>query len=330
MKTAKIAPVPSRHPSQGQIEQIKRRFGLFLHFGVNTFGNVEWSDGSIPAQAYCPEQIDAEQWVRAACEAGMNFVVLVTKHHDGFCMWDTDTTKYSVKYSGNPTDVVEKTAQACRKYGIKLGLYYSLWDRNAPQYKEDFDSGYIPYMLEQLTELMDGRYGEIVELWLDGQWDKTRRQWQLDRIYDLVKRLQPGCQIGVNGTVGADNDKASMPDEEYLPAKCRQGDPLCMFPSDFRLWDPHPCRKGDPKIYTIEGKEYYLPFEMTICSREGDSWFYKDTYEKAPLKDAEETAALCRMVFEEENIVVINLPPDKKGKLVEADVTRLMEIADKL
>lgn len=325
-----IKPIPAAVPSPGQQAQIERKFGMFLHFGVNTFGNTEWSDGSIPAESYCPKQIDADQWIRTAYEAGMNFVVLVTKHHDGFCLWDTDTTGYSVKYSGNPTDVVAETAKACLKYGIKLGLYYSLWDRSAEAYRVDFEHRYLPYMLRHLTELMDGRYGEIVELWLDGQWDKTRKQWQLDKIYDAVKRMQPGCQIGINGTVGDDDDTASMPDEHYLPAVCREGDPLRMFPSDFRLWDPHPCRKQDPKIYTFAGQRYYLPFEMTVCSREGSSWFYSDTYEEHPQTDVDRTAADCQRAFDENNIVVINMPPDKQGRLVDSDIAHLMKISEKL
>ena len=138
-----------------------------------------------------------------------------------------------------------------------------------------------------LTELMGGKYGEIVELWLDGQWDKTRKQWQLDRIYDAVKRMQPKCQIGVNGTVGVDDDRAVFPDE------------------------------------------YYLPFEMTICSREG-RWFYSDTYEKCRFVDAEAAAADCQRAFDERNIAVINMPPNNEGRLVEGDITHLMEIAERL
>ena len=328
-KEGRIRPIPAEVPSAGQLRQMERRFGMFLHFGINTFGNVEWSDGTIPAERYCPKQIDADQWVRTAWEAGMNFVILVTKHHDGFCMWDTLSTKYSVRYSGNPVDVVAETAKACKKYGVKLGLYYSLWDRNAEAYREDFENCYIPYLLGHLTELMDGRYGEIVELWLDGQWDKTRKQWQLDRIYDAVKRMQPLCQIGVNGTVGVDDNRAVYPDKNYLPEKCREGDPLRMFPSDFRLWDPYPCREGDPKIYTFEGERYYLPFEMTVCSR-GGKWFYSDTYEKEQPADVETTVADCRRAFEEKNIAVINMPPNREGRLVEGDIAHLMEIADAL
>lgn len=324
-----IRPVPSLEPSRGQLEQIERKFGMFLHFGINTFGNKEWSDGTLPVESYCPEQIDADQWVRVAKEAGMKFVVLVAKHHDGFCLWNTDSTKYSVKHSGNPVDVVAETAKACKKHGIKFGLYYSLWDRNAKAYRENFEEEYIEYMLGHLKELMDGRYGEIVELWLDGQWDKSRKQWQLDRIYHEVKKMQPFCQIGVNGTVGIEDGKASFPEERYLPERCREGDPLRMFPLDFRLWDPRPYKKGDPKIYTFDGSGYYLPFEMTICIREV-KWFYSDDYDKYPLADVEKTAADCQRAFDERNIAVINMPPNKAGKLEEKDIAHLMQIAERL
>lgn len=327
---ALIQQQPSRQPSAAQLEQMERQFGMFLHFGVNTFGNVEWSDGGIQALSYQPDTIDADQWVRTAWEAGMNYVILITKHHDGFCLWDTDTTPYSVKHSGNPTDVVAAVSKACAKYGIKLGLYYSLWDRSEPSYTRDFSGEYIPYMLRQLTELMDGRYGEIVELWLDGSWDKSCAQWRLDLIYDLVKRLQPKCQIGVNHTVGVYSEEAGGPEERYQPKNYQEGDPLRMFPSDFRLWDPHMCRADDPKIYTFGGQEYYMPFEMTICSRDGFSWFYSNIYEKKPLMNVDEVVRNCETLFAQGNLAVINMPPDVHGRLVEGDVANLMEIARRL
>ncbi len=330
MEAAKIEQLPGTEPNRGQRLQMQRKFGMFLHFGVNTFGNVEWSDGGIPALSYQPTEIDAEQWVRTAYEAGMNFVVLTTKHHDGFCLWHTKETEYSVEHSGNKTDVVAEVARACRKYGLKLGLYYSLWDRSYPGYAKDFDGSYVPYMLRQLTELMDGRYGEIVELWLDGAWDKARSRWRLDLIYHTVKRLQPDCQIGVNHTVGVDDSSASFPGKRFEPKNYQMHDPLRMFPSDFRLWDPHVCRADDPKLYTFGGQTYYLPFEMTICSREGFSWFYSNIYESKPLLEVSKVATDCRTAFESDNIVVINMPPDTRGCLVEEDVAHLLEIADEL
>ncbi len=320
---------PSLLPNKYQQEQMDRKFGMFIHFGVNTFGNVEWSDGMIQALSYKPTEIDADQWVRTAYEAGMNYVIMITKHHDGFCLWDTKYTDYCVRNSGNKTDVIKEVAKACEKYGIKLGLYYSLWDRSEKTYKTDFDA-YIKYMHNQLTELLDGRYGEIVEIWFDGSWDKPRSMWQLEKTYDLIKRLQPKCQIGVNHTVGDDFNQACFPEERYLPENCRENDPLRMFPSDFRLWDPNMCAENDPKIYTYQNNRYYLPFEMTICSREGFSWFYSNIYEDKPLLDVDEVCKNCEIIFKNHNMAVINMPPNTDGKLVEADRQHLFEIADKL
>ena len=153
---------------------------------------------------------------------------------------------------------------------------------------------------------------------------------RLDLVYDIVKRLQPSCQIGVNHTVGEDTNIPSQPDNNYMPDKYRPLDPLRMFPSDFRLWDPHMCRKDDPKIYTFQGEKYYMPFEMTICSREGFSWFYSNIYEDKPFLDVDDTVKKCKIIFETQNIVVINVPPNTEGKLVQGDIDHLMEISRKL
>ena len=188
----------------------------------------------------------------------------------------------------------------------------------------------VRYMLGQLTELMDGRYGEVVELWLDGVWDKKPSQWGLDRVYDLVKRLQPDCQIGVNHTVGVYDDLARQPEERYLPKNYQQMDPLRVFPSDFRLWDPHMCRADDPKLYTFGGEVYYMPFEMTICSRQGFSWFYSNHYDNEPFIDVAEIVANYRTLVAADNLLVINMPPDIHGRLVQADIDHLMAVSKQL
>ena len=323
-----IHQIPSTEPTPGQLAQMERKYGMFIHFGVNTFGNVEWSDGGIDARSYQPDEIDADGWVRTAYEAGMNYVILITKHHDGFCLWDTKYTDYCVRNSRNPTDVVKAVSEACKKYGMGFGLYYSLWDRKEPSYKENFNEGYIPYMLNQLEELMDGRYGDIVELWLDGPWEKYSVQWRYDLIYDLVKRYQPMCQIGINHTIGLPS--LSDPGDRYLPCNYQEGDPIRNFPSDFRLWDPHPCRVDDPKLFMHEGELYYMPFEMTICSSEGFSWFYSNIYEQKPVLDVKETVEKMKTAFAAKNVVVINMPPNVHGKLVEGDVKHLMDIGKEL
>lgn len=202
-----ILPEPSTMPNKAQQAQIARKYGMFIHFGVNTFHDEEWTDGSKPALSYRPERIDAEQWVRTAKEAGMKYVILITKHHDGFCLWDSKFTDYDVAASGNTTNVVEAVAKACKKHGVGLGLYYSLWDRkvNGDVADATKDEAYNAYMLNQLEELtrLVGRYTDIVEFWFDGGWVKPNFRWPVTDIYQTIKQRHPDCQIGINWSIGA-------------------------------------------------------------------------------------------------------------------------------
>lgn len=171
-----ILPTPSDSPNKAQQKQIARKYGMFIHFGINTFQDEEWTDGSKPASSYCPTNIDAEQWIKSAKDAGMKYVILIAKHHDGFCLWDSKYTEYDVANSGNKTNVVEAVAKACKKHKIGLGLYYSLWDRkvNGNVKDQSQDAAYNEYMLKQLNELINmvQKHTCIVEFWFDGGWTK--------------------------------------------------------------------------------------------------------------------------------------------------------------
>src|SRR5664279_664602 len=149
-------PQPSDKPNVYQLDQIKRKYGMFIHFGVNTFYDQEWTDGSKPAASFKPLTVDADEWVHTAKEAGMKYVILVSKHVDGFCLWDSKYTDYDVASSGNKTNVVEKVAEACRKYGIGMGIYYSLWDRHQNVNVNDtsLDKDYNVYIVNQIRELI--------------------------------------------------------------------------------------------------------------------------------------------------------------------------------
>lgn len=145
-----ILPISSTTANKYQIDQINRKYGMFIHFGINTFHDQEWTDGSKPASSYNPSAIDAKQWVATAKAAGMKHIILVSKHHEGFCLWDSKYTDYDVASSPNKTNVVEEVAKECKKQGIKLGLYYSLWDRkqNADVKDVKADKAYNEYLLK--------------------------------------------------------------------------------------------------------------------------------------------------------------------------------------
>ena len=145
---------PHLVPTPEQLTWQRDGFGVFFHFGVNTFAGKEWSDGTLSPQIFDPTDLDADEWVRLARDMGAKYVILTAKHHDGFCLWPTATTDYSVASSpwkNGRGDVVREIADACRKHDMKLGLYLSPWDRNAPQY-EDAEA-YDEFYLAQLREL---------------------------------------------------------------------------------------------------------------------------------------------------------------------------------
>lgn len=315
-------PVPSESPSPAQKKQIERKYGMFLHFGINTFHDEEWTDGSKPASSYNPTQIDAEQWVRTAKESGMKYVILITKHHDGFCLWDSKYTEYDVANSGNKTNVVEAVAKACKKYGIGLGLYYSLWDRKANGNVGDQsqDASYNDYMLKQLEELIaiTRKHTHIVEFWFDGGWVKQNYRWPIMDIYQTIKRREPECQVGINWTIGSP-DKL---DVNVVPEEQKAGYPFRYFPSDFRLGDPYLPADNDPKVFTHDGHDYYLPWESTICISQ--RWFYntKDN----TFKSVDELEKLYKRCTKNDNVLILNCPPDREGRLRTKDVEILKEL----
>lgn len=307
--------------SAAQKKQIQKGYGMFIHFGINTFNEVEWSNGKLPATSYNPTSLDCDQWISTAKEAGFRYVILVTKHHDGFCLWDNKFTDYDVASSPVKTDVVAEVAKACKKYGIQLGLYYSLWDRHEPSYKNNAD--YAAYMKNQLTELMTN-YGSICELWFDGAWDKKGWDWNLPEIYTTVKKMQPDCMITVNHSIGKPTNRNSI----QLPENYAEGDPIRYFPIDFRIKDPNLVRWDDPKYYERDSVLHYLPFEHTICLSDRWNWFQKKNMLAArPLDELEELFYWCTA---NDNILIVNVPPDLTGKIRTHERNRILELADRL
>lgn len=329
------APIPSKVPSEGQVKQIERQYGMFIHFGINTFHNMEWTDGSKPVSSYAPSAIDADQWVKSARNAGMKYVILITKHHEGFCLWNSKLTDYDVGSSSNTTDVVEAVAKACKKYDIGLGLYYSLWDRkeNGNDYvsgdkhpriykkNDKLDKAYNEYMIHQLNELIDitSKYTSIVEFWFDGGWAKANYRWPLQEIYETIKSREPQCQIGINWSIGLPDDPDFHP---VYPQDQKEGYPIRYFPSDFRLGDPMLPAENDPKIFTHDGKAYYMPWESTVCISK--KWFYHTKDDQ--FKSVDELVELFKVATANDNILILNCPPNRDGKIREKDIEILMDL----
>jgi alpha-L-fucosidase len=197
------------------------RFGLFVHWGVySQLGDGEWvlNNHKIPVSDYeplagtwCPDAFNAKEWVDLARSAGMKYITVTAKHHDGFCLFDSKQTDWDVvDRTPGGRDIIKELAAECQLQGIKLFLYYSHLDWHHPDYFPRGQTGrntgraeagdwnhYLDYLDAQLSELLTG-YGPIAGIWFDGWWDKPQADWRLDRTYALIHRLQPGALIGNN------------------------------------------------------------------------------------------------------------------------------------
>lgn len=222
---------PAKSNLQARQQFQDNKYGMFIHWGLSSvLGNGEWvmnnrnikvEDYSRLLRAFNPVDFDAAKWVSTAKNAGMKYIVFITRHHDGFSNWDTKYSDWKITKTPYGKDVLKLLAAECKKQGIKLGLYYSLldWYRNDYPYetgrtgkgtgrtvKSDYAS-YLRFMKNQLTELLTN-YGEIMSVWFDGHWDQTepegskdrssRIDWKYDEIYSLIHKLQPQCMIGNN------------------------------------------------------------------------------------------------------------------------------------
>ena len=303
----------------------------FLHFGINTFTDREWGDGKEDPALFNPTDLDAEQWVRELKEVGFKMVLLTAKHHDGFCLWPTKTTKHSVASSpwkDGKGDVVKELRDACTKYGMKFGVYLSPWDRNAECYGDS--PRYNEFFIEQLTELLTN-YDEVHEVWFDGangEGPNGKKQvYDWDAFYKTIQRLQPKAVMAIMGDdvrwVG--NERGLGRETEWSATVLTPGIYARSAENNSRL-DINSQAKdlGSREMLENATELFWYPSEVDVSIRPG--WFWHEN-ENGKVKSLKHLADIYFQSVGYNSVLLLNIPPDRRGHIHEADVARLKEFA---
>jgi len=317
-------------PSPRQLKWHELEFYGFLHFTVNTFTDKEWGYGDESEQLFNPTDFDADQIASVAKMAGMKGLILTCKHHDGFCLWPSRFTEHSVKRSpwkNGRGDVVREIADACRRHGLKFGVYLSPWDRNHPEYGRP---AYVAYYRNQLRELLT-QYGPIFEVWWDGAnggtgyYGGAREERRIDRStyygweenIRLVRELQPdACIFSDAGPdirwVGNERGIAGDPCwATYTPAP-RPGEKKAAPGTTRHQEGTHGHRHG----------KYWMPAEADVSIRPG--WFYHPSQDDK-VRSPKNLVDLYYASVGRGASLLLNIPPDRRGRIHENDIRALRE-----
>jgi alpha-L-fucosidase len=314
-----VLPVPNEHQlAWHELEQY-----AFIHFTTNTFTGKEWGYGDEQPDIFNPTSFDAEQWAANIKEAGLKAIILTCKHHDGFCLWPSQYTEHSVKNSpfmDGKGDVVKAVSDACRKYGLKFGVYLSPWDRNSAEYGRP---EYIAYYRNQLRELLSN-YGEIFEVWFDGAnggdgyygGAKELRKIDNRTYYDWSNTHSIIRELNLSTIMFSD----AGPDIRWCGNESGfAGEPnWCTVNLDTL----YPGKPGIEKIlnHGEEQGQSWVPAEVDVSIR--PCWFYHDN-EDSKVKTPEYLFKIYMESVGRGANLLLNIPPDRRGLLHDNDIQSL-------
>lgn len=316
-------------PDSQQLAWQKLEMTAFIHFTVNTFTGLEWGDGDESPEVFNPTEFDAKQWARIISETGMNMIILTCKHHDGFCLWPTNTTSHSVKYSpwkAGKGDIVKEVREACDEYGLKFGIYLSPWDRNAESYGDS--PAYNNFFMQQLKELLTW-YGNIDEVWFDGANGEGPngkvQEYDWEAYYRLIEKYQPGAVTAIMGEdirwVGTESGYGRETEWSVTAFAPGGGDESKKINETLEL-QATSTDLGSRILIDKANKLFWYPAEVDVSIRPG--WFYhKEQDDK--VKSLEKLVDIYFNSVGRNAVLLLNIPPDTRGLIHENDAIRLRE-----
>ncbi len=303
-------------PSKEQLAWHDKEFYLFMHFGPNTFTDLEWGHGSEDPNVFNPTAIDCNQWAKTAKAAGAKGIIITAKHHDGFCLWPSKYSKHTVresKWMDGKGDVIKMLSEACKKEGIEMGVYISPWDRNHPDYgTPKYNEIYINTMKELLTG-----YGKFFELWWDGangEGPNGKKQvYDFTRFKDSALAYQP--QLIIFSDIG--------PHARWIG-----NENGIIHETNWNLLDTVGFKRGEgaPANDTLNRGNYngknWIGAEADVSIRKG--WFYHKEEDPTVKSGATLFDLYLKSVGRGGNLL-LNVPPNRVGRIDPLDSTALMQ-----
>ncbi|MBN9296940.1 MAG: alpha-L-fucosidase [Filimonas sp.] len=309
-----VKPLPPL-PSPRQQEWADLEFYLFAHFGPNTFTDLEWGKGTEHEEVFNPSQLDCRQWCRIAKAAGAKGIIITAKHHDGFCLWPSKYSKHTVresKWKDGKGDVLKELNEACKEYGLKMGVYLSPWDRNHPTYgTEAYNEVFINMMKEVVS-----RYGPYFEFWWDGANGEgpngKKQEYDWKKFQETIRAIAP--KTAVFSDIGP--DIRWVGNEKGVAGA-----------TNWSLLDTAGFKRGHgaPENDTLnQGNVYgknWIQAECDVSIRPG--WFYHKE-EDAKVKTPQQLFDLYLKSVGRNAALLLNVPPDRRGLFTEYDSAALV------
>ena len=323
-------------PSARQYRHAQTPFYCFIHFGMNTATGREWGAGTETAMDFTVKNIKPAQWVKCIKAAGAEGIILTCKHHDGFCLWPTKYSNFSVKYSTFTGDIVGMVADECRAQGLFFGVYLSPWDMHEKTYGTP---AYNDYFCNQLRELLTN-YGEIREVWFDGAKGANARAFEYDweRYYKLIRELQPNANIAICGPdirwVGNEGGKTRNSEFSVVPASLCLAETVSKH-SQHAEGEAEKLKKitstdedlGSRAILAKNSDLCWYPAEVDVSIRKG--WFWSKA-SNATVKKGKKLFDLYLNSVGKNCSFLLNVPPTDKGVIHRKDAKALKDLGRRI
>lgn len=326
-------------PSERQLEFMKLEYYNFIHFGINTFYNREWGNGQEDISRFNPTELDTDQWCSVLKSTGSKGIIITAKHHDGFCLFDSQYTEHKVTNTPFGKDIVKMLSESCKKYELKLGIYLSPWDRHEATYGTE---KYNDYFVNQLTELCTN-YGELFCLWFDGACGEgpngKKQVYDWDRYYSLIRQLQPQAVISICGPdvrwIGNEGGRVRKSEWSVVPSGNASNDAVMSASqqSEAQAKELASTTETDEDLGSRDLLMKYRdlifkPAEADVSINLG--WFYHPDlyYLFKKQRTAKDLANIYFASVGGNASMLLNVPPDKKGLISKREIRTLEKFTE--